>query len=161
MQHYPVQAAKDRFITEDSESISWNPRARMCPGQRSSLETGSGNCQELRNIVPFLLSVFCFCFYFSSSLPAAWLSLSLNAYGRRWPHHITQVLYFLHPQADPSMRVEALCPNSKFPGEENLISPVWATCVSQSNQRKWCPMVQAWPSESPHHRWGWSLRGVL
>lgn len=40
-------------------------------------------------------------------------------------HHVTQFLYLLHPQAEPSMEVKSLCPNSKFPGEENLISPFW------------------------------------
>lgn len=45
-------------------------------------------------------------------------------------HHVTRFLYLLHPQAEPSMNVKSLLPNSKFPGEENLISPFWMRCLS-------------------------------
>lgn len=123
------------------------------PDLRRGLEAGSGNSPELRNIASFLLSVFCFCFDFVSSLPASWLSFPLDSYGRKWPHLVTQFLYLLHPQADPSMRVEPLPPDPKFPGEENLISPVW------SNQRRRGHVVHA-RRYSPPHRWPWSLRGL-
>lgn len=51
-------------------------------------------------------------------------------------HHVTWFLYLLHPQAEPSMNVKSLFPNSKFPGEENLISPFWMRCLSLSHQRR-------------------------
>ena len=87
-----IQAHPYRF-----SSVSWNPRKRMCP-HKKSLETGSGNCQELRKS-PFLLSGFCFI----SSPLAAWLSLSLDSYGRRSPHPPCHPVFISRP---PTSRIQ-------------------------------------------------------
>lgn len=125
------------------KSVSWNLRARMCPGFRRSLETESGSYEELRDLVS--LSPLCFVlvlFYLIYSLPRAWLSLILDPCGRRWRYHVTKFLHILQPKADPRMRIKPLSHNSKFPGVENLISTVWARCLSWSNQRGWSHTVQ-------------------
>lgn len=114
----------------------------MGPGLRRSLETGSGNCQERRNIVFPSLSPLSLSLVFTCSLPAGWLALPLSPHGISWSHHVPQFSYLLHPKADPRMRVESLSPNSKFPGEENLISPVWARCLFWSHRRRQDHMAQ-------------------
>lgn len=104
----------------------------MCPHMWSP-ETGSGNCQDLGKS-SFLLSVF-----FVSFLPLlqpGFPYLLIHPAEEGPTHHVTWFLYLLHPQAEPSMNVKSLLPNSKFPGEENLISPFWMRCLSLSHQRR-------------------------
>lgn len=85
----------------------------MCPHKKSlKQEVGTvKNSESLPSPIWFLFHFF--------PLQPGFPYLFIDTAEEVPTHHVTQFLYLLHPQAEPSMKVKSLCPNSKFPGEEN------------------------------------------